>query len=74
MYHVDYTINRRRGKALGTIESEIPSPAAIMAVMDSKRTTPEDTKSCIVCLFLKNTILKGIKRSTLRNPSPEIFF
>jgi len=57
MYHVDYTINRCRGRALSTIEGEIPSPATTMAVMDSKSTTPEDTQRCIVCLFLKNTIL-----------------
>ena len=71
MYHVDQTINRRWSRALSTIEGEIPSSAATMAVVDAKRTTPENTQSCIVCLFLKNAVLKEIKRLIVGNPSPQ---
>jgi len=73
VHHVDHTFNRRRSRALGIIEGEIPSPAASMTVIDSKSTTPEDTKSCIVCLFLKNTILKGMKTSSVRIPFSNCF-
>jgi len=66
MYHVDHAINRRRSRALGTIEGEIPSPAAGVAAIEAKVAIPKDTQACVGRLFLKNTFLKKSK-GNLRN-------
>ena len=66
MHHVHHTINGSRGRALDTIKGEIPSSAAIVAVVDSKIAIPEDTQSSFVRLFVENTFLQeGIKKSIL---------
>ena len=65
MYHVDHSINRRRARALGTIEFEIPSSAACMAVIDAKRTIPENTQPCTVGYLIENTFLKIHKKSEM---------
>ena len=61
MHHVDYTINGVGSPALGTVEGEIPSPAAIMAVVDAKVAIPEDTQTCFVRRFVENTFLENEK-------------
>ncbi len=61
MHHVDYTINLRWSRALSTIECEIPSPAASMAIMDAKNTIPKDAQASFVRRFIKNTFLTKSK-------------
>ena len=57
MHHVEHTINRRRTRALGTIEGEIPSSAATMAAIEAKSAIPKDAEACFMGLFLENTFL-----------------
>ncbi len=64
--HVDYTINRRWSRALGTIEGEIPSPAATMTAIEAKVAIPENAQASFVWLFFENTFLKK-KVQILRN-------
>ena len=62
MYHVDYSVNGTWCWTLSTVESEIPSPAACMAVVETKIATPEDTQPSSVWCFLKNALLKNQQR------------
>ena len=62
MYHVDYTVNGTWCWTLSTVESEIPSPAACMTVVETKIATPEDTQPSSVWCFLKNALLKNQQR------------
>lgn len=41
LHHVDNTIDRRGSRALDSVEGEIPSRAATMAVIDAKDAIPE---------------------------------
>ena len=59
MYHVDHTVNGTWCWTLCTVKSEIPSPAAIMAVVETKIATPEDPQPWSVWCFLKNALLKN---------------
>ena len=58
MPHVDNTINRGRNRTLGTIEGELLSPAASMAVIDAKSAIPEDAQTSCVWRFMENTFLQ----------------
>ena len=55
--HVDYTVNGCWCWTLSTVESEIPSPAACMTVVETKSATPEDTQSSGIWCFLENAFL-----------------
>ena len=57
MFHVDYTVNGCWCWTLSTVESEIPSPAASMAVTETKISIPEDTQSSGIWCFLENAFL-----------------
>ena len=60
MYHEDHAINRCRGRALGAVEGEIPSSAAVMAVFDAKVATPEHAQACLVFRFVEKTFLQKV--------------
>ena len=66
MYHVDYTVNSTWCWTLCTVKSEIPSPAASMAVVETKIATPEDTQPSSVWCFLKNALLKNQQRKNVQ--------
>ncbi len=74
MYHVDYTINLRWSWALSTIEGEIPSSAATMAIIDTKSTIPKDAQASFVGRFVENTFLHKInKMITISNQKKNEF-
>ncbi len=60
MPHEDYSINLRWSRALSAIEGEIPSSAAIMAVIDAKNTIPENTQASFVWWLVENTFLQKL--------------
>ena len=62
MYHVDYSVNGTWCWTLCTVEREIPSSAASMAVSETKIATPKDTQPSSVWRFLKNALLKNQRR------------
>ena len=72
MYHVDYTVNSTWCWTLCTVESEIPSPAAIVAVVETKIATPEDTQPSSVWCFLKNALLKNQQRKKDQRGEPKL--
>ena len=59
MYHVDYSVNGSRCWTLCTIESEIPSSAACMAVSETKIATPKYTQPSSVWCFLETALLEN---------------
>ena len=61
MYHVDHTINGCRIRALCTVKGKIPSPAAVVAVVETKIAGPVDSQRGFVRHFLENTFLSEEK-------------
>ena len=57
IYHIDYAINRLWSWALGSVESEVPSSAAAMAVIDAKVAIPVHAQTSFVWLFVEKTFL-----------------
>ena len=58
MQHVHDSIDGCWSRALCTVDGEIPSPAAVVAVSDAKSAIPENTKRCFVRYFLENAFLE----------------
>ena len=73
MYHVDYSVNGTWCWTLSTVESEIPSPAAMMAVVETKIATPKDAQSSSVWCFLENALLENDQRKK-DQPGEQKFF
>ena len=58
MLHEHDSIDGCWSRALCTVEGEIPTPAAEVAVCDAQSAIPENTKGCFVRHFLENTFLE----------------
>ena len=56
--HVDNSVNRQRSRTLSAIESEVPTFAAVIAVVNSQCTRPVNMKGSIRKVFGENTVLQ----------------
>ena len=63
--HVDNSVNRQRSRTLSTIESEVPTFAAGIAVANSQCTRPVNMKGSIRKVFAENTVLQKKKYKKL---------
>ena len=60
--HVDDSVNGQRSRALSAIESEVPTFAAVIAVVNSQCTRPVNMKGSIRKVFGENTVLQKTQR------------
>ena len=60
--HVDDSVNGQRGRTLSAIESEVPTFAAVIAVVNSQCTRPVNMKGSIRKVFGENTVLQKTQR------------
>ena len=60
--HVDNSVNGQRSRTLSAIESEVPTLAAAIAVVNSQCTRPVNMKGSIRKVFGKNTVLQKIQK------------
>ena len=67
--HVDNSVNRQRSRTLSAIESEVPTFAAAIAVVNSQCTRPVNMKGSIRKVFGENTVLKQKKYKTFDRKS-----
>ena len=58
IYHIDHAINRLWSWALGSVECEISSSAAGMAIIDAKVAIPVHKQTRFFWLFIKETFLQ----------------
>ena len=64
--HVECTINSSRRPALGSIEGEIPATTAAVTVVNPEVTSIVDMEGSVRVFLHKVTVLKEIKRSSIR--------
>ena len=60
--HVDNSVNGQRSRTLSAIESEVPTFAAGIAVVNSQCTRPVNMKGSIRKVFGENTVLQKTQR------------
>ena len=61
--HVDNSVNRQRSRTLSAIESEVPTFAAVIAVVNSQCTRPVNMKGSIRKVFGENTVLQKTQKN-----------
>ena len=65
--HVDNSVNRQRSRTLSTIESKVPTFAAVIAAVNSQGTCPVNMKGCIRNVFGENTVLQKNTKNLTEN-------
>ena len=65
--HVDNSVNRQRSRTLSAIESEVPTFAAAIAVVNSQCTRPVNMKGSIRKVFGENTVLQKKTKNLTEN-------
>ena len=60
--HVDNSVNGQRSRTLSAIESEVPTFAAAIAVVNSQCTRPVNMKGSIRKVFGENTVLQKTQK------------
>ena len=56
--HVDNSVNGQRSRTLSTIESEVPTFAAVIAAVNTQCTRPVNMKGSIRKILGENTVLQ----------------
>ena len=65
--HVDNSVNRQTSRTLSAIESEVPTFAAVIAVVNSQCTRPVNMKGSIRKVFGENTVLQKKTKNLTEN-------
>ena len=65
--HVDNSVNRQRSRTLSAIESEVPTFAAVIAVVNSQCTRQVNMKGSIRKVFGENTVLQKKTKNLTEN-------
>ena len=65
--HVDNSVNGQRSRTLSAIESEVPTFAAVIAVVNSQCTRPVNMKGSIRKVFGENTVLQKKTKNLTEN-------